>query len=202
MDLQYLRRHFWEYARGVLRGHPRVRIARGVRLNGPGRYVLHPGSSISRNARIWVGDGATLELGRGAKIGTRNVINVATGLTIGERTELSWDVQVLDTDFHWIRTTDGIVRPPSRPVAIEDHVLVGAGSFILKGVTIGRGSVVGAGTVLRRSVEEGSIVTGNPATVVGHAQDWGTAPPTPIGDAGRTTSSPGSGTGPRRSPSR
>ena len=52
-------------------------------------------------------------------------------------------------------------------VVIEDDVFIGARSIVLKGVRIGAGAVVGAGSVVSRDVPAGSIVAGNPAVVVG-----------------------------------
>jgi maltose O-acetyltransferase len=51
----------------------------------------------------------------------------------------------------------------SKDVIIEDYVWIGTGAMILPGVTIGRGAVVGARSVVTRSVEAGAVVTGNPA---------------------------------------
>lgn len=56
---------------------------------------------------------------------------------------------------------------PHHAVVIEDYVLIGARSIVLKGVQIGAGAVVGAGSVASRDVPPGSIVAGNPAVVVG-----------------------------------
>jgi acetyltransferase-like isoleucine patch superfamily enzyme len=55
-------------------------------------------------------------------------------------------------------------------VLIQDNVFIGAGAFILKGVTIGANSVVGAGAVVTSSVPANTIVAGNPARVVGHVR--------------------------------
>jgi acetyltransferase-like isoleucine patch superfamily enzyme len=173
VDIRQARRHFWDYARGVLRGHPGVRIQRGVKLNGPGTYDLHRGATLAKGAQIYVGPGATLTVEHGAKVGIRNIVNVATGVTIGSGSELSWDVQVLDTDFHRIQAADGTVRPHTRRITLEARTLVGTGSIILKGVTVGTGAVIGSGSVVRRDVPPKAIVAGNPAEIVGHAESWG-----------------------------
>jgi len=84
---------------------------------------------------------------------------------------MSWDVQIMDTDFHDIvRPTGTAVR--SAPIVIGAHVLVGARAMILKGVTVGDGAIIAASAVVSRDVEAGAIVAGNPARVVGHAVDW------------------------------
>ena len=49
---------------------------------------------------------------------------------------------------------------------IEDNVFVGSRSIILKGVTIGKDSVIGAGSVVVRSIPPGVIAAGNPAKVI------------------------------------
>lgn len=57
------------------------------------------------------------------------------------------------------------------PIIIEDDVFVGEQVLILGGTTIGEGSIVGGGSVLRQSVPAGSVVMGNPAKVVGKVED-------------------------------
>jgi acetyltransferase-like isoleucine patch superfamily enzyme len=57
------------------------------------------------------------------------------------------------------------------PIIVEDDVYVGENAMVLGGTTIGEGSIVGAGSVLRKSVPAGSVVTGNPAKVVAKVDD-------------------------------
>lgn len=57
------------------------------------------------------------------------------------------------------------IRPP-KPVVIGDDVWIGARVIILPGVTVGKGAVLGAGTVVARDVPEWAVVVGNPARVV------------------------------------
>ena len=52
------------------------------------------------------------------------------------------------------------------PVVIEDYVWIGMNSIILKGVTIGKGAVVAAGSVVTKSVPPMTVVGGNPAEVI------------------------------------
>lgn len=53
------------------------------------------------------------------------------------------------------------------PVILEEHVIVGSGSVLLPGVTLGRGCAVGALTVVRRSLAPGAIGSGNPLKIIG-----------------------------------
>jgi acetyltransferase-like isoleucine patch superfamily enzyme len=56
--------------------------------------------------------------------------------------------------------------PPSRPIILEENVFLGARVIVLGGVTIGRDSVIGAGSVVTRDIPPGVIAAGNPAKVI------------------------------------
>jgi len=56
------------------------------------------------------------------------------------------------------------------PVVIEDDVFIGMNCLVLKGVTLGRGCVVGAGSVVTRDVPPGMVAAGNPAKVIGEVR--------------------------------
>lgn len=162
----------FERTRGYLRGHPGARIGRGVVMSGPGEYRLGRGSCLREGARIYVGSGAVLELAPGAAIGARSVVNVTSGVTVGAGSQISWQCQVLDSDFHEITAADGSTGPVSLPVTVGEHVLVGTGAIVLKGVILGDGVVVAAGAVVTRDVPPGTVVAGNPARPVQIVAGW------------------------------
>lgn len=109
------------------------------------------------------------------------VFMCAERITIGKRVLISYHVTIADSDFHPLdlerRRLDAIAnapdgnrasRPPveSRPIEIGDDAGIGIGVIILKGVHIGSGARVAAGSVVTRDVPAGATVAGNPARIV------------------------------------
>jgi len=113
--------------------------------------------------------GASLAIGNNFGM-TGGIICAAESITIGDRVIVGANSSIIDTDYHPL---DPVIRRRDTragrtgPIIIEDDVFIGMSCLILKGVTIGRGSVIGAGAVVSRDVPDGSIVAGNPARVVG-----------------------------------
>ena len=95
----------------------------------------------------------------------------AERIQIGHRVQVGANSTIVDTDFHPLtaeaRARDFLAGAHA-PIMIEDDVFIGLQSLILKGVTIGRGSVVGAGSVVTRDVPPGVVVAGNPARIIKH----------------------------------
>ena len=100
---------------------------------------------------------------------TGTTIVAAEEVVLGNRVLIGANVTLADTDFHPL-TPEGRAKDINAgkhaPIHIGDDVFVGMNSLILKGVTIGEGSVVGAGSVVTRDVPERTIVAGNPARVL------------------------------------
>lgn len=102
-------------------------------------------------------------------------ITGAGGVTIGDWVGFGPDVKVWSVNHRF----DDPDKPwqlqgwEQKPVTIEDDVWLGANVFIMPGVTIGKGAIVSAGSVVSKSMPPYSIVVGNPARVVG----WRKQPP-------------------------
>ncbi len=184
-------RPIWIGSRTVLEGAERITVREGGALRiGLGSFGLsseHDASvvrvregaelhcdgvvSLQRGVRVVV-DAGRLSIGHGTNVnGVGTKLLCAAGITIGEFCTFSWDVQVLDNDFHAI-TVDGVEQASAAPVVIGDRVWVGTRAVVLKGVTIGDGAVVAAGAVVTKDVPAGAVVAGIPAKVVGRADSW------------------------------
>ena len=79
------------------------------------------------------------------------------------------NASIVDFDFHPLTPegrAENINAGAAAPLVIEDDVFVGMEALILKGVTVGEGAVVGAGSVVTQDVPPRTVVAGNPAQVV------------------------------------
>lgn len=89
-------------------------------------------------------------------------------MKIGNHVLIGGGVQIYDNDFHAIdyrdRGSNEVIK--AAPVVIEDYAFIGANTIILKGVNIGKGSVVGAGSVVSKSIPSGEVWAGNPARFI------------------------------------
>ncbi|MCK9304073.1 MAG: acyltransferase [Bacteroidales bacterium] len=118
-----------------------------------------------------VGHGAKIVIGHNVGI-SGCTLSSAKSITIGNKVLLGSGCLITDSDAHPVDPTERMKGGVgfTKPVVIEDDVFIGARAIVLKGVTIGKGSVVGAGAVVAKSIPPYSIVVGNPAKVVGDSR--------------------------------
>ncbi len=154
------------YPRTLSCGH-RVVIAGRLKIQQGTRVVL--GDRVRVRGRVTINGGGVVTVGadtllNGCWIGAR------TSVTVGASCLIS-DCDITDSDFHNLDPSRRHEPPDERtqsPVHFGDNVWVGAHAMVLKGSTVGRDSVVGAGAVVRGEVPAGVVVLGNPAKVVKH----------------------------------
>lgn len=170
-------RAFTQLVRGASNGLAGARLMRGARIRMVNGSV-HAGRGVMIGRKTVIASVGTPGAPSRVSIGDRTqlrgecLLNCASSISIGSDCQISWRVQILDTDFHAIIFPDGQASEPTKPVVIGDHVWIGTGATVLKGVTIGDGAIIGAGSVVTRDVPPGVIVAGNPARQIREVASW------------------------------
>lgn len=114
---------------------------------------------LGRGCRICVEEKALLKIGDHLHVTGETTIVCKQSITFGNDCLLSWDVMVMDTDFHHILSNGKEVNEP-RPITIGNHVWIGMGTTILKGVRICDDVVVSANSNITKNLEESKCVYG------------------------------------------
>jgi len=150
----------------LLKDKKKLSIGNESRIQG--ELIVHPNKG-------------NITIGKYCYIGMLTHIWSAENILIGDRVLISHGVNIHDFDSHPFSPhrrhlqelklfenghTGDLEDVPSASIIIEDDVWIGFGSTILKGVKIGKGSIIGANTVVTKDIPEYSVVVGNPAKIV------------------------------------
>lgn len=132
------------------------------------KFINKKGFTFFTATKVKIYKGGILEVNGGylnsfSRIHCSEYIHLGEGVIIGE------NVVIRDCDMHCI---NGKREEISKPIYIGDHVWIGQDSIILKGVKIGNGSVIGAGSIVTKDVPANTIVCGVPAKVVKENIRW------------------------------
>lgn len=149
-----------------------LRCEKGVRVmknNGAiivGRRVfLHRHVKLSASG---AGEKAVIEIGDKSYIGDNTEIHAGKSVKIGSGVNIAWGCSIMDRDYHKFCSDKESVKG----VVIENHVWIGCNCTVLKGVTIGEGAVIAAGSVVTKSVPPRTLAAGNPAKVIRENVTW------------------------------
>jgi acetyltransferase-like isoleucine patch superfamily enzyme len=112
--------------------------------------------------KIHVAANAKLSMGSKVFLNNRVHISCSEKIEIGTHVDIGDECLIIDNDFHGV----GDNLPKKAPIIIEDNVWLATRDIVLKGVTIGKGSVIAAGSIVLKSIPPNSFAAGVPAKVI------------------------------------
>jgi|SRR5690554_288131 len=153
---------FWKF--NLKNSEKNVLIQKGAVIRYPKNVSLGKNVSIGRNCQITSEySDSSLVIQENSHIDKNCLLDYSGGLTIGSNVTLSQDVMI-ETHNHGY---DPRSKPEKNPIIIEDNVWIGTRAVILPGVRrIGKGAIIGAGSVVTKEVASKTIVGGNPAKIL------------------------------------
>jgi acetyltransferase-like isoleucine patch superfamily enzyme len=165
-----------------LRLGPHIFIGDGVTIfqgTGGGRVTVDEAACVWGNSHIETGEGGSITIGPESRINRGvSLISYISPIQIGRDVGIG-ENSIFYSFNHGIASGVPYLEQALEtrgPIIVDDYAWVGAGSIVLDGVRIGKGAVVGAGSVVTRDIPDGAIALGVPAQVVrmrGEASRYG-----------------------------
>ncbi len=158
----------WWTLRGCVRNKG-VRISSPMHLSNKGYFEIgawtcfHSGPyptviDIEPDAKFVIGENTMINYG--------GIFHATRKIQIGNKCRIGHQVMIMDSSMHQEPPENRHLRPSPKTVMIEDDVWIGSRSIILPGVKIGRGSIIGAGSVVTKDIPPMTIAAGNPAKII------------------------------------
>lgn len=138
-----------------------------------GKLVFENRAKFGQACKISVGERATLTIGDNLLVTAESSIACHKKITIGHDCLISWEVQIMDTDFHKIKDKAGRITNPDKEIKIGDRVWIGSRCTILKGSEIPEGCVIATNSLTNKKFKvSSSIIGGNPAKEIASDIEW------------------------------
>jgi acetyltransferase-like isoleucine patch superfamily enzyme len=161
MIVRFAGRPIWVHGTSWVARRSILRVPRGGSIRIGRHCEIHPYAMLST-------EGGEIQFGDYCTVNPFTIVYGCGGVVIGNGVRIAAHVVIIPESHN--RSTDAVplhrAGTTRRGIRIEDHVWIGAGAKILDGITIGRHCVIGAGSVVNRSLPPYAIAVGAPARIV------------------------------------
>lgn len=138
-----------------------------------GEIVLEGNANIGHGSKISVSKNSKLILGSNFTITAESSIVCQKKIIFGKDCLLSWDILIMDSDFHKIINSDNFHINKPKEIIVGERVWIGCRSLILKGTIIPNNTIIGANSFVNKVfAEESTLLIGNPAEIKKRNVTW------------------------------
>ena len=121
--------------------------------------------SVKEHASLFLGNNIWVTGGNTTIICNKNIM-------INDDCLLSWDILLMDTDFHKILNSDNTIINNEKPIHIGKHVWIGCRTTILKGVSIANNNVIAANSTITKSISTENCIIGRNTEMLKTGIQW------------------------------
>lgn len=145
-----------------------------------GAIRIDDGANVHFYGRIGIAEGCDILIGKKSKVhfgnnfsaGKNFYLSSNTGVSFGENVLLGWNVAIRDSDGHSV-IINGEKKKSEKPIAIGNHVWIGADTTLLKGSVVKDNSIIATKAVVTKAFDEENVVIGGfPATIIERGINW------------------------------
>lgn len=137
-----------------------------------GKIVFNGSANIGHGSKISVNKSGKLILGDNFRISAESTIVCNKKIVFGDNCLLSWNILIMDTDFHKI-ISNGKITNLNKEIIIGEHVWIGCRCLILKGTNIPNNSIISANTNIYKSfTKQSTVIGGNPPRAIKENIEW------------------------------
>ena len=138
-----------------------------------GEVIFERNASIGHGCRIRVLETGQIYFGENFVTTAETSFVSRKKISIGRNCLFSWEILLMDTDFHNITNEAGTVTNPDKEIIIGNNVWIGCRATVLKGAAIPDRCIVAAGSIVNRKLTgEQLLISGNPAAGIKPAGTW------------------------------
>ena len=143
-------------------------VSTRIQMDDYTRLTVNGNFMVNEESYIWITHSGHLIL-EGGFMNEKATITCGSEIHIGKNVHIAREASIRDYDGHYIESPS---YRTAKPVYIGDNVWIGYRAFIMKGVTIGEGSIIAANAVVTKDVPPHCIVAGNPARIIRRNIKW------------------------------
>lgn len=142
-----------------------------IQLGNHSQFICGRGVNIGPGVNIIQKEKSILEIGENTYFTADSRLEVVNKISIGSDCAISWGTSIIDDNHHTIYY-ENKNKATSNEVGIGNHVWIGCQTVILPGTSIGDNCIIAAGSVVKGSFPENTLIAGNPAKVIKNDVSW------------------------------